>query len=138
MTAIPLAREDDTPVGGLAPGAFLVIDSSGCIVLATPERRITVTDVASWQQLLGTSRQMARAMSDEAEKLRTESLANFRRDRGISMQLLSRILGSGWTAMPTEKQHELADQFTSDYSTADTQLSLIAYGRAWCAERQLS
>jgi hypothetical protein len=51
------ARESDRIVAGtLAPDALLAVDASGCIVLITPERRITVTNVDAWRDRLAQAR----------------------------------------------------------------------------------
>lgn len=43
-----LLRDGDRPVKTLSPDAQLVLDASLCIVLVTPERRVTVTNIADW------------------------------------------------------------------------------------------
>lgn len=46
----------------LAPGATLEVEDSGNVVLVTPERRITVTNVQEWIDQLAIARTTARAM----------------------------------------------------------------------------
>lgn len=60
-------REGDVLVGRLGPDAHLVTDASTCIVLITPERRITVSNVDEWKAMLDTSRTFAQIHRDEAE-----------------------------------------------------------------------
>jgi hypothetical protein len=48
----PQLRDSDELVRHLGPDVALVIDSHRCIVIATPERRITVTNVATWRDEL--------------------------------------------------------------------------------------
>jgi hypothetical protein len=49
-TPIPIAG--DRPIAYLTPDATLVVDAAGCVVLVTPERRITITNMADWQTAL--------------------------------------------------------------------------------------
>lgn len=67
----------DHPVATLSPDAVLVVDASTCIVLVTPERRITVGNVANWREQLLTAQSYARIYQDDAE-------ARFRAQFGIS------------------------------------------------------
>lgn len=60
-------RDGDVLVGRLGPDAHLVTDEATCIVLVTPERRITVSNVAEWKAMLNTSRTFAQIHRDEAE-----------------------------------------------------------------------
>lgn len=71
------AREGDRPVATLGPDARLLIDASCCIVLATPERRITVGNVADWRDKLDTAHKFQRAYSDDAEQAATDRLAQW-------------------------------------------------------------
>lgn len=48
----PRLRDSDQLVRHLGPDADLVIDAGRCIVIATPERRITVSNVATWRDEL--------------------------------------------------------------------------------------
>jgi hypothetical protein len=48
----PRVRDSDELVRHLGPDAALVIDAHRCIVIATPDRRITVTNVATWRDEL--------------------------------------------------------------------------------------
>jgi hypothetical protein len=41
-------RESDDLIAWLAPDALLAVDASACIVLATPERRVTIGDAQEW------------------------------------------------------------------------------------------
>lgn len=45
-------RDGDHPVCTLSPDAVMVTDASNCIVLVTPERRVTVTNVQAWKDTL--------------------------------------------------------------------------------------
>lgn len=58
----PLTRPGDRVVHQLGPDAVLVIDKSHCIVIATPERRITVGDVSRWMGQLDAARTEVRIM----------------------------------------------------------------------------
>jgi hypothetical protein len=60
-------REGDHPVATLGPDAMLVVDASTCIVLITPERRTTITNVADWQEQLGVATSFARIYQEDAE-----------------------------------------------------------------------
>jgi hypothetical protein len=62
--SIPSPREGDRLISQLTPDALLVIDASLCIVLITPERRITVGNVRHWADTLDTARTMARVYFD--------------------------------------------------------------------------
>jgi hypothetical protein len=63
-------RDGDHLVGVLSPDAHLVIDSSTCIVLVTPERRITISDVDDWKASLDQSRTFAAIYQQDAENER--------------------------------------------------------------------
>lgn len=58
----PLVRPGDREVHRLGPDAVLVIDKSHCIVIATPERRVTVGDVSRWMGQLDAARTEVRVM----------------------------------------------------------------------------
>jgi hypothetical protein len=53
---IPITYSDDTLVEQLAPDAWLMLDGTDNVVLATPERRVTVTDAARWTRALERAR----------------------------------------------------------------------------------
>lgn len=59
--------DDDTLAYMLSPDASLVIDASGCIVLVTPERRVTVTNVAAWQAGLSQAKAFQEICLEDAE-----------------------------------------------------------------------
>lgn len=46
----------------LTPDAAVEVEPSGCVVLVTPERRITVTNVGEWTEQLGFARTTAQAV----------------------------------------------------------------------------
>jgi hypothetical protein len=46
----------------LTPDASLEVEASGNVVLTTPERRITITDIERWRDELAIARQTARAL----------------------------------------------------------------------------
>ena len=46
----------------LTPDADLAVESSGNVVLLTPERRITVTNVERWRDELAVARQLAQTL----------------------------------------------------------------------------
>jgi hypothetical protein len=66
-TADAMHREGDHLVARLSPDAYLVTDAATCIVLVTPERRITVSNVDDWREQLFTARTWAGVYRDEAE-----------------------------------------------------------------------
>ena len=63
----PLRREGDRPVAVLSPDAHLVVDASTCIVICTPERRITVGHVSNWCEQLVNATTFARIYQADAE-----------------------------------------------------------------------
>jgi hypothetical protein len=60
-------REGDHLVARLSPDAHLVTDAATCIVLVTPERRITITNVDDWHEYLTQARTFAQIYRDDAE-----------------------------------------------------------------------
>ena len=81
MTVIIVGRADDRPVRRLSPDAEVVLDASNCILIRTPERRITVSNVAEWCEALELARTFQRVYDDDAESRRLAELAEHRRKR---------------------------------------------------------
>jgi hypothetical protein len=65
-----MVREGDEVQGSLGPDALLVIDASHCIVICTPERRITVGDVQLWRSRLFDARTAVGVRTDLADEER--------------------------------------------------------------------
>jgi hypothetical protein len=55
LPADPELRDGDFLVEKLTPDAWLALDASGCIVLITPGRRVTVGNVKAWRDALETA-----------------------------------------------------------------------------------
>ena len=72
----PLTRPGDRPVATLGPDAQLVLDESLCIVICTPERRITVGDVARWREGLTQGKTFQTIYADQAEEDRRAGQAD--------------------------------------------------------------
>ncbi len=92
-------RDGDRPVQTLRD-AILVIDAASCIVLITPERRITVTSVDEWREQLASGRTSAQIYRDEAENLRRdENQAGSPRDKGA--EIMADLTGF-WATIKTQ------------------------------------
>lgn len=63
----PLTRPTDRPVAELGPDARLVLDESLCLVICTPERRITVGDVSRWRESLAQGKIFQTIYTENAE-----------------------------------------------------------------------
>lgn len=51
----------------LTPDAAVEVEDSGNVVLVTPERRITITNVQHWADELAIARQTARALDNDVD-----------------------------------------------------------------------
>lgn len=85
-TADATALEGDKLVAVLSPDAHLVTDASTCIVLRTPERRITVSNVDDWREQLFTARTWAAVYRDDAETRRRDEAGAARQMKAAHCQ----------------------------------------------------
>lgn len=129
-----MTHAGDRLVRQLSPDARLVVDESCCIVLVTPGSRITVSNVADWQEALGEGRQFAAIYAEDAEQARREaSLEHGRRWWEARRHIWH--LYKAFRTMDKAGQDALTERFLADYDASDTQLSIEDWAPHWALER---
>src|SRR6516162_4646878 len=118
-----MTHAGDRLVRQLSPDARLVVDESCCIVLVTPGSRITVSNVADWQEALGEGRQFAAIYAEDAEQARREASRHIWH------------LYKAFRTMDKAGQDALTERFLADYDASDTQLSIEDWAPHWALER---
>jgi hypothetical protein len=130
MTPEPGPAGGDRPVVTLAPDAHLVIDASGCIVLVTPDRRITVTNVAGWQEGLGLARQFQQIYNDDAEQARGRALAELHQQHHVARGQLHRK-SRAWRALDDAARGDVVARLIAAWQAAETQLDFAEFAEHW-------
>lgn len=126
----PLTYDTDRPVQVLAPDAILVLDASLCIVLAVPGHRVTVTDVASWQDGLGNAKTFQQIYLDDAEQARQEAALDRGRQRFEAARILRRA-DPAFRGLTSWARDDAVSNLLADYGAADSQVSLAEYAAGW-------